>query len=80
MQTEDQRIEIIRGFFRPIRSDSQPEVVAPIRRTHSVMVKTAVTSVSETLNSCEIGTMISRKTVKSNASSVQQPGGPPASH
>ena len=71
LQTEYQRIEIISGFFRPMRSDSQPEAVAPISRTHSVMVNTAVTSVSETLNSCEIGTMMSRKTVKSNASSVQ---------
>ena len=48
LQIEYQRMEIISGFFRPIRSDSQPEAVAPSRRTHSVMVKTAVTSVSET--------------------------------
>ena len=34
-------------------------------------MKTAVTAVSGTLNSCEIGNMISRKIVKSKASSVQ---------
>jgi hypothetical protein len=33
-------------------------------------VKTAVTAVSGTLNSCEIGSMISRKIVKSKASKV----------
>src|SRR5208282_6798639 len=71
LQIEYHRIEIISGFFRPIRSASQPDAVAPSRRTHSVMVKTAVTSVSETLNSFAIGTMINRKMVKSNASSVQ---------
>ena len=71
LQIEYHRIEIISGVFRPIRSASQPEAVAPSRRTHSVMVNTAVTSVSGTLNSFEIGTMISRKMVKSNASSVQ---------
>ncbi len=71
LQTEYQRMEIISGFFRPIRSESQPDAVAPSSRTHSVIVKTKVTSVIETLNSCEIGTMINRKMVKSNASSVQ---------
>src|SRR3974390_559320 len=67
LQIEYQRMEIISGFLRPIRSDNQPEAVAPSNRTQSVMVKTAVTSVSETLNSLAIGTMIRRKMVKSNA-------------
>ena len=71
LQTEYHRIEIINGIFRPTRSASQPEAVAPTRRNQRVMVNTAVTSVSGTLNSLAIGTMISRKMVKSNASSVQ---------
>ena len=45
--------------------------MAPTSRIHNVNVKTAVTAVSGTLNSCEIGNMISRKIVKSNASKVQ---------
>src|SRR3984957_7757022 len=69
LQIENHRMEIIKGIFRPTRSASQPEAVAPTSRSHSVMVKTAVTATSGTPNSCEIGTMISRKTVKSNASS-----------
>src|SRR5438477_11884889 len=70
LQTEYQAIEIISGVLRPTRSASQPEAQAPTRRIQRVMVNTAVTSVSETLNSLEIGTMISRNTVKSKASSV----------
>jgi len=64
-------MEIISGALRPIRSAIQPAAVAPARRIHSVTVKTAVTAVSGTPNSCEIGSMIKRKIVKSNASSVQ---------
>ena len=45
--------------------------VAPTRRIHRVKVKTIATSVSGTLNSLAIGTMINRKTVKSNASRTQ---------
>src|SRR5215469_17146836 len=45
LQIEYQRIEIISGFLRPMRSASQPEAVAPTSRSHSVMVKTAVTAV-----------------------------------
>ena len=71
LQIEYHRIEIISGIFRPTRSASQPDAVAPTSRSHRVMAKTAVTSVSGTLNSLAIGTMISRKTVKSKASSVQ---------
>jgi hypothetical protein len=71
LHAEYQAIEIISGFLRPIRSASQPEAVAPTSRIHRVRVKTAVTAVSGTLNSCEIGSMISRKIVKSKASSVQ---------
>ena len=70
LQTEYQAIEIISGVLRPTRSASQPEAQAPTRRIQRVMVNTAVTSVSETLNSLAIGTMISRNTVKSKASSV----------
>src|SRR5205814_7937201 len=70
LQSEYQAIEIISGVLRPTRSASQPDPHAPTRRIHSVIVKTAVTSVKETPNSLAIGTMISRNTVKSNASSV----------
>ena len=70
LHIEYHRIEIISGGLRPIRSQSQPEADAPIRRIHKVSVKTAVTAVSGTWNSYEIGTMISRKIVKSKASSV----------
>ena len=71
LQIEYHRIEIISGIFRPTRSASQPDAIAPTRRSHRVMAKTAVTAVSGTSNSWEIGTMISRKTVKSNESRVQ---------
>src|SRR6201997_963829 len=71
LQSEYQRMEIISGVFRPIRSAIQPAAVAPTRRSHNVIVNTAVTAVKETSNSLAIGTMISRKIVKSNASSVQ---------
>src|SRR5215468_5986503 len=71
LQSEYQRMEIISGVFRPIRSAIQPAAVAPTRRIHNVMVNTAVTAVKGTSNSLAIGTMISRKIVKSNASSVQ---------
>src|SRR6266446_3276839 len=71
LQTEYQAIESINGVLRPTRSASQPDPHAPTRRIQSVIVKTAATSVRETPNSLEIGTMISRNTVKSNASSVQ---------
>src|SRR5438067_8744052 len=71
LQSEYHAIEIISGVLRPTRSASQPDPHAPTRRIHSVIVKTAVTSVKETPNSLAIGTMISRNTVKSNASSVQ---------
>jgi hypothetical protein len=70
LQIEYQRIEIISGSFRPTRSASQPDAVAPTKRSHSVIVKSAATAVSGTSNSLAIGTMISRKMVKSNASSV----------
>src|SRR6516225_1568766 len=71
LQSEDQAMEIISGVFRPIRSAIQPAAVAPTRRSHNVIVITAATAVKETSNSLAIGTMISRKIVKSNASSVQ---------
>ena len=71
LQIEYHRIEIISGFLRPMRSDSQPDAVAPANRNQSVMVNTAVTAVSGTLKSCAIGSMISRKIEKSNASSAQ---------
>ena len=71
LQTENHAIEIISGFLRPIRSAIQPAAVAPTRRIHKVKVKTIATSVSGTLNSLAIGTIIKRKTVKSNASSTQ---------
>ena len=71
LQIEYHRIEIISGVLRPTRSASQPEAVAPMRRSHKVTVNTARTLTNGTPNSLEIGTMINRKMVKSNASSVQ---------
>src|SRR5215467_3845491 len=71
LQTEYQRMEIISGARRPMRSAIHPAMVAPNRRMTRVMEKIAVTSMSGTLNSCAIGAMINRKTVKSKASSVQ---------
>ena len=70
LHTENQRIEIISGVLRPIRSAIQPAAVAPTRRIHKVNVKTIATSVSGTLNSLAIGTMINKNTVKSNASNT----------
>src|SRR4051794_32903598 len=43
LQTENHRMEIISGVLRPTRSASQPDAVAPTRRSHSVTAKTAVT-------------------------------------
>src|SRR6202162_2327961 len=71
LHSEYQRMEIISGALRPIRSAIQPAAVAPTRRSHRVMVNTAVTAVKGTSNSLAIGTMISRKMVKSNASRLQ---------
>src|SRR5215467_8192127 len=71
LQIEYQRIEIMSGALRPTRSASHPEAHAPTSRIHSVMVSTNATSVRGTPNSLETGTMMSRNTVKSNASSVQ---------
>src|ERR1700738_1007205 len=71
LQIEYHRIEIISGVLRPIRSASHPEPTAPTSRSHKVTLSKNATSVSGTPNSCEIGTMIRRNIVKSNASSVQ---------
>src|SRR5580704_10144212 len=70
LQMENQAIEIISGFLRPMRSASQPEPVAPTRRSHSVKVKTAVTAVSGTWNSSAMDTIMKTKIVKSKESSV----------
>jgi hypothetical protein len=69
--SEYHAIEIISGFLRPIRSAAQPAPTAPTRRIHNVMVSTNATSASGTSNYFAIGTMISKNTVKSNASNVQ---------
>src|ERR1700738_1913081 len=71
LHSKYRRTEIISGSRPPSRSPSQPELTAPTRRIHRVTVNTAVTAVSGTPNSCEIGTMISRKIVKSKESKVQ---------
>src|SRR5579871_1181272 len=55
LQIEYHRIEIIRGALRPIRSASQPEPTAPTSRSHSVMVKSQLTSSSDTLKASAIG-------------------------
>src|SRR3954447_15956177 len=71
LHTEYHRIEIIRGDLRPIRSAIQPEATAPKSRIHSVNVTTHATEVSEASNSFAIEVTSRKKTVKSNASSVQ---------
>src|SRR5215469_15133654 len=71
LQIEYHRIEIISGVLRPIRSASHPEPTAPTSRNHKVTLSKNATSVRGTPNSCEIGTMIKRNIVKSNASNVQ---------
>src|ERR1700732_3268055 len=69
LQSEYQRMEIISGVFRPIRSAIQPAAVAPTRRSHNVMVNTTVTAVKGTSNSLALGTMIIKKTGKAKSSS-----------
>lgn len=71
LQAENQAIEIINGFVRPIRSASQPDAVAPTSLIHKVNVKTTATSVRGTPKCFEIGTIRSKKIVKSKESSVQ---------
>src|SRR5271155_4290520 len=71
LQIEYQKMEIISGVLRPIRSASQPDPTAPMSRIHKVSVKTIATSLVGTWNSSAIGLMISRNTVKSKASSGQ---------
>ena len=70
LQIDYHRMEIISGSFRPTRSAIQPDAVAPTSRSQRVMANTAVTAVSGTPNSRDIGARISRTMVKSNASSV----------
>src|ERR1700756_4953776 len=45
LQIEYQKIEIISGVLRPIRSANHPEAVAPSSRIHKVSVNTIATSV-----------------------------------
>src|SRR6516165_9903866 len=71
LASEYHRIEIMSGILRPTRSASQPDPTAPTNLSHRVTDSTNATLVKGTLNSCEIGTMISRNMVKSKASSVQ---------
>src|SRR5216684_1776601 len=71
LQMEYQKIEIISGVLRPTRSASQPDATAPSSRIHNVRARIQATSLTGTPNSSAIGFMISRNTVKSNASRVQ---------
>src|SRR5882724_10946192 len=71
LQIEYQKIEIISGVLRPTRSASQPDPTAPTSRIHKVRARIQATPLTGTPNSSAIGFMISRKTVKSKASSVQ---------
>src|SRR6266478_7624793 len=71
LQIEYQKIEIISGVLRPIRSASQPDPTAPSSRIHNVSARIQATSLTGTPNSSAIGFMIKRKTVKSKASRVQ---------
>src|SRR5262249_5842455 len=73
LQTEYQAIEIMSGVWGPIGSASQQLAVAPRSRIHKVIVNTAATSGTGTLNSLAIGAMINRNAVKSNASRVHPP-------
>src|ERR1700738_5523083 len=68
LQIEYQKIEIISGALRPIRSASQPDATAPTSRIQHGRASTHGTSLTGTPHSSAIGFMISRKTVKSNAS------------
>ena len=70
LQIEYQKIEIISGALRPTRSASQPDATAPTSRIHNVRARIHATSLTGTPNSSAIGFMISRNTVKSNASRV----------
>src|SRR5206468_9198198 len=71
LQIEYQKIEIISGVLRPMRSASQPDATAPSSRIHNVRARIQATSLTGTPNSSAIGFMIKRKTVKSKASRVQ---------
>src|SRR5437763_16843944 len=71
LQIEYQKIEIISGALRPTRSASQPDATAPTSHIHNASASIHATSLTGTPNSSAIGFMIKRKTVKSNASSVQ---------
>ena len=71
LQIEYHRMEIISGALRPILSAIQPDATAPSSRIHKVNVPTNATQVSGSSNSLAMGTMRTRNTVKSNASSVQ---------
>jgi hypothetical protein len=71
LQIEYHRMEIISGARRPIRSAIHPAATAPSKRIHKVSDPTKTTRVRSALNSLAIGTSRNRKTVKSNASSVQ---------
>src|ERR1051325_8854043 len=52
LQIEYQKIEIISGVLRPMRSASQPDATAPTSRIHRVSVKTIATDRKSTrLNS-----------------------------
>jgi hypothetical protein len=55
LQIEYQRMESISGVLRPMRSASQPEATAPIKRIQMVTASTAATAVTETPNSPAIG-------------------------
>ena len=71
LQAEYHRIDIISGARRPILSAIHPAAMAPTNRIHIVSDPTSTTRVRSALNSLAMGTSRNRKTVKSNASSVQ---------
>ena len=63
LQTENHRMESIRGPFRPMRSASQPDAIVPAKRNQIVSVSIAATAVTETSNSSATATMMNRKIV-----------------
>jgi hypothetical protein len=71
LHIEYHRMEIISGARRPILSAIQPAATAPTKRIHKVKVPTTATQVSGSPKLFAIGTMSTRKTVKSKASNVQ---------
>src|SRR5260221_11224037 len=64
LQSEYQRMDIISGAFRPIRSAIQPAAVAPTKRSHRVIVNTADSAGKARPHSLGHGNTIKKKNLK----------------